>query len=148
MRKDTRITVLVAIVTFLVLSVAAGIVFAVTKEKPKVESESATFARISIDELKPLADAKSVTIIDVRASEAYLAAHVPGALHIPLGRLEGELPYLAKDKRIITYCTCPAEESSGEAALLLQRFGFDAAALLGGFDAWTGRGFPTAAGVK
>jgi rhodanese-related sulfurtransferase len=144
MRKDSRITVLVAIATFLTLSLIAGIVYAVTRPAAKAEA----FARIAIDDFKPLADSGAVTVIDVRASGAYLASHIPGAMHIPLSRLEDELPYLQKGKRIVTYCTCPAEESSGEAALLLQRFGFEAAALLGGFDSWTGRGFPTATGVK
>jgi rhodanese-related sulfurtransferase len=148
MRKDSRITVLVAIATFLTLSLIAGIVYAVTRPAAKAEAKAEAFARIAIDDFKPLADSGAVRVIDVRASGAYLASHIPGAMHIPLSRLEGELPYLQKGKRIVTYCTCPAEESSGEAALLLQRFGFEAAALLGGFDSWTGRGFPTATGVK
>jgi len=152
MRKDTRITFIVAVGTFLALSVASVIGYAVTRPKVEVAAvqpaAAETFARISIDDLKPLADSGSVTIIDVRTSEAYVASHIPGALHIPLSRIEGEIQYLPKDKRVVTYCTCPAEESSGEAVLVLQKFGFEAKALLGGFDVWKTRGFPTATGVK
>jgi rhodanese-related sulfurtransferase len=159
MRKDTRTTLLVAIGTFLTLSVVTAVAYSVMKPKAATVSpvqsaqavqaaEPETFARISIDDLEPLAARGEVTIIDVRTSEAFLASHIEGALHIPVARLEGEVPYLPKDKRVVTYCTCPQEESSGEAAMILQRFGFDTAALLGGYNAWTTRGFPTATGVK
>lgn len=161
MKRDSRITVLVAIGTFLALSVLTVIVFAMTRKEavpapaigpaPVAATASvgqASFPRISIDELKALADSAAVTILDVRDSGSYLASHVPGALHIPLARIEGEIAYLPKGKKIVTYCTCPAEESSGEAALILRKHGLEAAALLGGLNAWTNRGFPTAAGVQ
>jgi hypothetical protein len=47
----------------------------------------------------------SVTVIDVRDADAYMAGHVTGAMHIPLQYLPGEVPYLPKDKPIVTYCT-------------------------------------------
>jgi rhodanese-related sulfurtransferase len=160
MKRENRITVLVAVGMFLALSVMTRILFAVTKkdEAPAAaapapvataaSAQAESFPRISINEVKTLADSGAVTIIDVRDSDSYLASHVAGALHIPLSRIEGEIPYLPKGKKIVTYCTCPAEETSGEAVLILQKSGLDAAALLGGFNAWTNRGFPTAAGVK
>ena len=63
-------------------------------------------------------------------------------------RIEGEVPYLAKDKLIVTYCTCPAEESSGQAAMILARGGIKAKALQGGFEEWTRLGYATGAGVQ
>ena len=47
----------------------------------------------------------SVTVIDVRDADAWMAGHVTGAMHIPLQYLPGEVPYLPKDKPIVTYCT-------------------------------------------
>ena len=47
----------------------------------------------------------SVTVIDVRDADSYIAGHVAGAMHIPLQYLPGEVPYLPKDKPIVTYCT-------------------------------------------
>lgn len=47
----------------------------------------------------------SVTVIDVRDADAYIAGHVAGAKHIPLQYLPGEVSYLPKDKPIVTYCT-------------------------------------------
>jgi len=50
---------------------------------------------------------------------------------------------LPKDKRIIAYCSCGAEQTSARAASLLQQAGFkDASALLGGTSAWESSGGP------
>ena len=80
--------------------------------------------------------------------EQFVASHIPGSLHIPVARIEGEIPYLPKGKTIVTYCTCPAEESSGDAAMILMGAGVPAKALQGGMDAWVQRGFPMATGVQ
>jgi len=50
-------------------------------------------------------EAHSLTIIDVRDVDSYKERHIPGALHIPLAYIAGEVPYLPKDKPIVTYCT-------------------------------------------
>lgn len=107
------------------------------------------FARISAAELKALVDRGAVTVIDVRDLDAFGASHIAGALQIPLARIEGEIPYLPRDKPIVTYCTCPAEESSGQAAMILARGGIAGVrALHGGLGAWTAAGHPTESGVN
>jgi len=50
-------------------------------------------------------DQGSVVVIDVRDADSYVAAHIPGSLQIPLARIEGEVNYLPRGKRILTYCT-------------------------------------------
>ena len=50
-------------------------------------------------------EAHGLTIIDVRDADSYKERHIPGALHIPLPYIAGEVPYLPKDKPIVTYCT-------------------------------------------
>lgn len=47
----------------------------------------------------------SVTIIDVRDADSYIAGHIPGAMQIPLARIEGEVGYFPRGKPILTYCT-------------------------------------------
>jgi rhodanese-related sulfurtransferase len=95
------------------------------------------FPRVSAEELKALAAKGAVTVIDVRDIDSFLAGHIPGSLHIPVSLIEGEIAFLPKDKPIVTYCTCPAEESSGAAAQILQHGGItNVAALVGGLDAW------------
>lgn len=106
-----------------------------------------TFETVSIDELKAMLEGNEVTVIDVRTAAAYLASHIPGSLQIPVPLIEGEIPHLPKGKPIVTYCSCPAEESSGQAAMILARGGVrQVFALKGGFDEWVARGFPTRAG--
>ncbi len=77
-----------------------------TAPEPEVQDpERAAVPRISVDDLKQkLADGE-VTLIDVRDADSYIAGHIPGALHIPLTRIEGEIPYLPRTKPIVTYCT-------------------------------------------
>ena len=158
-KQDQKTTVMVAVGTFVALSLISLVAWAIMKPPaeqvpaaqaamapaPAVEEHrhiEGEFERISIEELKPLVDQGAVTVIDVRSVEQYLAAHIPGSLHIPVTRIEGEIPYLPKDKPIVTYCTCPAEESSGEAALILAHGGIQGAkALTGGLEAWTRLGY-------
>ena len=75
---------------------------------PQTETQDAAHAavpRISVDDLKQKIARGEVTVIDVRDADAFLAAHIPGSLHIPFARIEGEVPYLPKGKPIVTYCT-------------------------------------------
>jgi rhodanese-related sulfurtransferase len=136
-----RTTTVYAVITFLTLS---AITFAMTRPK----APPASFATIGAAELKSLHEKGKVTVLDVRSLEQFSASHIPGALQIPLTRVEGEIPYLKRDKLIVTYCTCPAEESSGEAVKILAHAGIEAVALQGGLGAWTSAGYPTATGVQ
>jgi len=67
--------------------------------------ETAGVPRIDPEELLGHFKAGDVTIVDVRDADSYRAAHIPGALHVPLARVQGELPYLPKAKPIVMYCT-------------------------------------------
>ena len=74
---------------------------------PNVDEELAKSAvpRITVDELKQELDRNAVTLVDVRAKEAFDTGHIKGAMHIPLPSTEAYLSYLPKDKPIVTYCT-------------------------------------------
>jgi len=69
------------------------------------EDEFPTVPRIPLTDAKKKIDSASVTLIDVRDADSYIAGHIPGALQIPLARIEGEIPYLPRTKPILTYCT-------------------------------------------
>ena len=168
MKNDNRTTAFVAIGTFIGLSLVSLVAWSLTRTvqptpaQPVAQQQQAmvapeenhdghdhdTFERIGFDEFKKLSDAGQVTVIDVRSMDQFLASHIPGSLHIPVTRVEGEIPYLPKDKLVVTYCTCPAEESSGVAAAILARGGVPAKALVGGMEEWTRRGLPMESGVK
>lgn len=69
------------------------------------EAAKALVTRISVADLQTRLANNQVTLIDVRDADSYLQAHIPGAMHIPLARIDGEIPYLPKGKPIVTYCT-------------------------------------------
>ena len=136
-----------------VLAVAA-LAWAASSYTPSSSSSAAAlspsegFRRITVDEMKEMYDGGNLTVIDVRDPNSYLQSHIEGALQIPLARVEGETPYLPKDKMIVTYCTCPNEETSGQAAQILAKKGFRrVAALKGGMAAWQREGYAMAAGM-
>jgi hypothetical protein len=68
-------------------------------------SASGSIARIDAGTLRQRIDRGEVVVIDVRDIDSYTASHIAGAIHIPLSRIEGELPWLRGSKPIITYCT-------------------------------------------
>ena len=100
---------------------------------------------ISAEELKTKVTANHpVTIIDVRGAEAYAASSntIKGALHFKLRRLKSRIAFaplkdLPKDREIVTYCSCPKDESSIAAAQILQASGFKRVRVLqGGWQEW------------
>jgi rhodanese-related sulfurtransferase/rubrerythrin len=74
-------------------------------------------------------------LLDVRQPEEYEAGHIPGAMLIPLGELEGRQEELERDKKIITYCR--SGHRSMAAAIALCELGFkDVHHLEGGILNW------------
>lgn len=113
-----------------------------------LEAEIAKVPRISPDALAEELKAGTAVAIDVRDQRAYIDGHIPGALQIPLQFVEGEIPYFPKDKKLVTYCSCPAEETSGHAVLMMQKGGLtNVAALQGGYDLWVSMKLPVEAGL-
>jgi rhodanese-related sulfurtransferase len=106
------------------------------------QSSESDIARINVEEAKKLVSEGKAIIIDVRGSESYKMSHIKGALDIGLHKLEaGDYKGLPKDKIIISYCACPAENSSARAAAVLKKAGFkDPGALVGGIKAWIDSG--------
>jgi rhodanese-related sulfurtransferase len=99
--------------------------------------------RVSPDELLSLMAKGDAVAIDVRGSVPYELGHIKGAKWVPLGLLGQRVAELPEDKLIVSYCTCKAEETSLEAAMLLaSQYGYRVAVLSGGFPAWKDAGHP------
>ena len=115
-------------------------------EKPlHAHAQKPAIATISAEELKAKVNNNDpVTIIDVRGAEGYAASQttIKGAFHFKLRRIKSRLRYaplkdLPKDREIVTYCACPADESSITAAETLQEAGFTRVRVLkGGWSEW------------
>jgi rhodanese-related sulfurtransferase len=58
-----------------------------------------------------------------------------------------DLPELPRDKTIISYCTCPDEETSARLTRVLREQGYDAWTLVGGLPGWRAAGYPMEANL-
>ncbi len=90
--------------------------------------------------------AGKVTVLDVRPAEEYRAAHIAGAVSVPLKELEKYLGRLPKGREIVAYCRGPYCVLAPEAVKLLRSRGHRAIALGDGVGEWRARGLPVAAG--
>jgi hydroxyacylglutathione hydrolase len=80
-------------------------------------------------------------VVDVRAVDEFTSGHLPGATHIPLGRLEERLGELDRARPIVLQCQSGGRSSI--AASLLEARGFTRIAnLAGGYLAWAAAGLP------
>src|SRR5919202_2955668 len=57
--------------------------------------------------LDRLRSGEPLLVIDVRPVEEYVAAHLPGAVSIPLEQLQERLRELPRDREIVAYCRGP-----------------------------------------
>lgn len=83
-----------------------------------------------------------VTVLDVRPAEEFAAGHLPGALNVPVDRLEAYLSKLSKKKEVIAYCRGPYCLMSFDAVARLRKRGFKAKRLEDGFPEWRAAGLP------
>ena len=97
----------------------------------------------SADLLDGLRDG-AVTVLDVRPPDEYAAAHIPGAISMPVGEIEQRLDELPSDGEIVAYCRGPYCIYAVRAVETLRRLGFRARRLEDGIPDWTLRGLPVA----
>jgi rhodanese-related sulfurtransferase len=83
-----------------------------------------------------------VTVLDVRPAEEYAAGHLPGAINVPVDRLEKYLSKLPKRKEVVAYCRGPYCLMSFEAVEKLRQRGFKAKRLENGYPEWRAAGLP------
>jgi len=80
-------------------------------------------------------------ILDVRNASEYNAGHLPGALNVAHTRLLAHLNEVPKERPVLVHCR--ASIRSAFATALLERYGFHATMLTGGFIAWSKAGGTT-----
>src|SRR5262249_53106418 len=143
MRAKSGILVIMLVLAFVPFTVFPGP--DASSSQAVVASAKSQIPLISCEELKEkIARKQSLTIIDVRASSSYAAGDekIKGAIHLKLRRLKYRLGFaplkdVPREQEVITYCSCPGEESSLAAAQILLGAGFkNVRALKGGWDEW------------
>jgi rhodanese-related sulfurtransferase len=104
----------------------------------------ARVSQMPVDELRAqLAERRpGLQVVDVRRPGEYAAGHVPGAVNLPLDRLEHELSVLDASRPTVVICAGGYRSSAGTA--LLRRHGFaDVTNVIGGTSAWVAAGYDT-----
>ncbi len=96
---------------------------------------------VQTDELLRRVRSGEVTVLDVRPEEEYRAGHIPGALSVPLARLEARLARLPRRREIVAYCRGPYCVMAVEAVKLLRKRGFRAQRMEQSVVDWRARGW-------
>ena len=98
-----------------------------------------------------LEENEDILVVDVREPQEFAGGHIPGALNVPRGLLEGaadpgyklriEPLCSARDRTVVVYCETGGR--SAMAAAVLQDMGFGKVLnLAGGSVLWTAEGLP------
>ncbi|MFI6579111.1 rhodanese-like domain-containing protein [Nocardiopsis sp. NPDC050513] len=82
-------------------------------------------------------------LLDVREDDEWRSGHVPGAVHIPLGRLGERAGEIPQDRRV--YVVCRVGGRSAQAVAALNQAGWDTVNVAGGMRAWEHAGRDMAA---
>jgi rhodanese-related sulfurtransferase len=99
-----------------------------------------TGPRMTVEAFRLLHAAGRARPVDVRSPSAFRAGHIPGAINVPLAEVDrraAEIGRWAAGAIVVTYCSCPSEQTSLDAARRLRAQGLtDVVALIGGYPAW------------
>jgi sulfur-carrier protein adenylyltransferase/sulfurtransferase len=100
-----------------------------------------------IEEVDPAVVAEhlgnGVVVVDVRETEEFAVAHIPGARHVPRSYLETRIEGVVADRdaRIVLYCASGNRSAYG-ARTLAQDLGYtNVASMTGGIALWKDRGY-------
>lgn len=102
---------------------------------------------VSMQELLERSRSADVVILDTRPANEYEAAHIAGAISVPVADLRRRLKDLSKDKEYVAYCRGPYCVYADQAVELLQTKGRRARRLLEGFPEWRAAGLPIETGA-
>ena len=82
-------------------------------------------------------------LADVRSSEAFSKAHVPGAITLPTRSItEERMSAYPRDTLFVVYCAGPHCNGVHRAAVRLAGLGFPVKEMIGGLTGWVDEGLP------
>jgi rhodanese-related sulfurtransferase/predicted small secreted protein len=112
-----------------------------------LERKPDTVARVTVAEAKEAIDAGEAVIVDVRPAADYHRQHIKGAINLPAPETGSRAKELPVNKLLITYCSCPAEQTAIGASQMYINNGYqNTAAMVGGTQGWIAAGYPVATG--
>ena len=81
-------------------------------------------------------------LLDVRNAALYAKGHVPGAIHMPHGKIvESKLAQWPANTLFVTYCAGPHCNGAARGALRLAQLGRPVKIMVGGITGWRDEGF-------
>lgn len=87
-------------------------------------------------------------LLDVRSAALYASGHVPGAVHLPHGKIVAlKLRDYAPDTLFVVYCAGPHCNGAQRGALRLARLGRPVKLMIGGIEGWRDEQFALADGA-
>ncbi len=89
-----------------------------------------------LDISKRMRNQNNMLLLDVRTEPERKREHIKGSVHIPLNQLRKRAQELEKYKNKEIVCYCRSGNRSLNAAVFLQKHGFNASNLKGGIAAW------------
>jgi rhodanese-related sulfurtransferase len=96
-----------------------------------------------------LARVADFVLLDVRSAELYQAGHVPGALHMPHGKIvESKLAGWPPETLFVTYCAGPHCNGAARGAWRLAKLGRPVKIMAGGITGWLDEGFALVKGAQ
>ena len=90
--------------------------------------------------------AEGAPVVDVREPDEYTAAHVPGAVLVPLATVPERVDEVPVEGTV--YVICAKGGRSLKAAEFYRAQGIDAVNVAGGTTAWVDAGQPVASGME
>jgi thiosulfate sulfurtransferase len=91
--------------------------------------------QIQIHEAKRKFERGECLFVDIRDPGSYQSAHIPGALHLHDGNVQGFIQNTDKNAAVVVYCY-HGNSSLGATAYLMEQGFKDVASMSGGFEAW------------
>ena len=85
---------------------------------------------------KRLKNQNNMLLLDVRTEPEWKKGHIKGSIHIPLNQLRRRKQELEKFRNKEIVCYCRTGNRSLNAAVFLQKNGFNASNLKGGIVTW------------
>jgi rhodanese-related sulfurtransferase len=96
-----------------------------------------------------LINRENAVVVDVRATDEYVAGHLPESRNIPLDQLEARVSELDSKKEAPLILVCQTGARSAGACKQLEKLGFARVSNLeGGIAGWRSAGLPLKKGAK
>lgn len=96
-----------------------------------------SYRQISQEEAKEMIDTQEVIILDVREQDEYDSGHIPGAVLLPVGTIDGDTTAAVipeKDSTVLVYCRSGNRSKTASSALA--ELGYTNIYEFGGINTW------------